>query len=474
MRTLLVLCAIAALIGTSLAFKSEKFKTTTPHVTPAWVYNGTFRTQVDHFRAQDGRTVDFTYHANLNFTGNNGVVFILLKDAGDYTTQGIESGLIVDIARERNGTLFTFDYRYFGTNRPTNTTSFEDLQYLSPDQILADLAQFVSYIQLTHDVYGENVIVVGPGYGGTIATWARKKFPHLIHAAWSSSGIFELVVASLNVYDSTSYSIYRTSGAACRDRIQEAFEEAEALIINGTAGGLQESFNLCNPINTTSPNDVSSFFQNFYDLLVVYIQQTHARGIQDMCDDIVGSQLSALEAFSRWARFALIGDECYDASYDSLIAERSNTSWDQPGTLSGRRQWAYIQCTQTGLFQVTDNWTWLPNYVELTFLATTCIDILGPDFTFDFIRGALDHLRNQYGSLYLRSSRTIFTNGDIDPKMYNGIIYTNDPESVALSIQGHGRASDIPSIQETDSAQLQDIKEQIIELIGNFSVPINV
>lgn len=115
-------------------------------------------------------------------------------------------------------------------------------------------------------------------------------------------------------------------------------------------------------------------------------------------------------------------------------------------------------------------------------------------YEFDFIRAALESLRNQYGSLYLRSSRTIFTNGDIDPKMYNGIIYTNDPESIALTIlrkyrwlKGngknnsknfhclvveHGRSSDIPSIQETDSAQLQEIKEEIIERIGNFSIPI--
>lgn len=28
----------------------------------------------------------------------------------------------------------------------------------------------------------------------------------------------------------------------------------------------------------------------------------------------------------------------------------------------------------------------------------------------------------------------------------------------------------MPSIQSTDSAQLQGVKEQIIELIGNFSV----
>lgn len=120
------------------------------------------------------------------------------------------------------------------------------------------------------------------------------RFPHLIDAAWSSSGIYELTVASLSmfkldwhwrnnskdfflfqtgVYDSLSYSIYRTSGAGCRNLIQEAFEEAERMIIEDDADDLQELFNLCNPIDTDDDNDVSSFFQNFYDLLVEYVQQ---------------------------------------------------------------------------------------------------------------------------------------------------------------------------------------------------------
>lgn len=76
--------------------------------------------------------------------------------------------------------------------------------------------------------------------------------------------------------------------------------------------------------------------------------------------------------------------------------------------------------------------------------------------------------------------------------MYNGIVYTNDPESVAISIPGewvdenwkdwkyterffctligHGRASDIPSVQSTDTDELIEVKERVMELIGNFSM----
>lgn len=54
-----------------------------------------------------------------------------------------------------------------------------------------------------------------------------------------------------------------------------------------------------------------------------------------MCADLEESDLEPLEAFAEWARFALTGDECFDSSFASEIAIRTNPAWDQPGTLSG-------------------------------------------------------------------------------------------------------------------------------------------
>lgn len=66
-------------------------------------------------------------------------------------------------------------------------------------------------------------------------------------------------------------------------------------------------------------------------------KNSSGRGVEAMCEDLEESDSEPLEAFSEWVRFAIVGDECYDASYASRIAVRSNTSWDQPGTLSGRK-----------------------------------------------------------------------------------------------------------------------------------------
>lgn len=56
-----------------------------------------------------------------------------------------------------------------------------------------------------------------------------------------------------------------------------------------------------------------------------------------MCDDLERGVFEPLQAFARWARFVFMGEECFDASYASRIGERANTSWDQPGTLSGSK-----------------------------------------------------------------------------------------------------------------------------------------
>lgn len=54
-----------------------------------------------------------------HYDSNNGPLYIYLKDYRDYSTRWIQSGLMVDIAQQTRAALLTFDYRYFGVNRPT-------------------------------------------------------------------------------------------------------------------------------------------------------------------------------------------------------------------------------------------------------------------------------------------------------------------------------------------------------------------
>jgi len=60
---------------------------------------------------------------------------------------------------------------------------------LSSDQALADLAEFIVNIKNKYDIpSAAKWVAFGGSYPGTLAAWLRMKYPHLIHAAVSSSG----------------------------------------------------------------------------------------------------------------------------------------------------------------------------------------------------------------------------------------------------------------------------------------------
>lgn len=65
------------------------------------------------------------------------------------------------------------------------------------EQCLADIATFIRFIRSSSGAYlNSKVILWGSGYGGSISTYARMKYPHLIDGVWSSSGIFAIDVYS--------------------------------------------------------------------------------------------------------------------------------------------------------------------------------------------------------------------------------------------------------------------------------------
>lgn len=80
--------------------------------------------------------------------------------------------------------------------------SYENLQYLTIEQSLADIALFINEIRGKLNVTENNTTVFawGTGYGGTLAALARQTYPHLVHGVWSSNGIFQTIVFNTGIY----------------------------------------------------------------------------------------------------------------------------------------------------------------------------------------------------------------------------------------------------------------------------------
>lgn len=78
---------------------------------------------------------------------------------------------------------------HFQNNVIYSDLSIKNLQYLTSQQALADLAFFIESMNEEYE-FGEDVkwIVFGGSYPGSLAAWLRAKYSHLVHGAMSASG----------------------------------------------------------------------------------------------------------------------------------------------------------------------------------------------------------------------------------------------------------------------------------------------
>lgn len=67
--------------------------------------------------------------------------------------------------------------------------STENLVYLSSEQALADTAEFITNIKRELEIPSTTKwVTFGGSYAGSLSAWLRMKYPHLVHAAVSTSG----------------------------------------------------------------------------------------------------------------------------------------------------------------------------------------------------------------------------------------------------------------------------------------------
>lgn len=66
--------------------------------------------------------------------------------------------------------------------------STKNLVYLNSEQALADAANFIVNVKAEYKIPPTTKwVAFGGSYAGSLVAWLRMKYPHLIHAAVSSS-----------------------------------------------------------------------------------------------------------------------------------------------------------------------------------------------------------------------------------------------------------------------------------------------
>lgn len=145
------------------------------------------------------------------------------------------------------------------------------MEFLTIEQTLSDIATFITVIRAAHAGNNNRIVLWGSGYGGTVAAFARKRYPHLVDAVWSTSGIFEIEPFTLSQLDLLNYVISAGGDQVCRARVENAFAVLDYLIDNHNGEYIQERLNLCSPVDTNSASDIAALYESHFSSIVQYI-----------------------------------------------------------------------------------------------------------------------------------------------------------------------------------------------------------
>lgn len=140
---------------------------------------------LDHFSPTDSRTWPQRFYTNENHfkrganeTGD--VVFLYIGGEGEVNATTIIDGQWINYAKKYQALCFMLEHRFYGQSHPTPDMSTKNLQYLSSEQALADLATFITAMNQKYGLNNPKWIAFGGSYPGALAAWLRYKYPHLV------------------------------------------------------------------------------------------------------------------------------------------------------------------------------------------------------------------------------------------------------------------------------------------------------
>jgi serine protease 16 len=297
------------------------------------------------------------YWLNREFWGGvDFPIFVYIGGEGAESCSRLTNRMYAyQLAQQHQALLVDVEHRFYGESYPTADMSTKNLQHLSADQALADLARIIGHIKSDLNTGSSKVVTIGGSYPGNLAAWFRLKYPSVTQGSIASSAP---VVAQTNFYaymDVVGQSIIHFSGQACFDAFESAAKTLASYAEAGNYAQLEKDFNTCNPIGSTNDLKVllSDLMGNVQGTIQYNNEHSGVMNVTDICGTMQQStdyyaNFIALQALYRQAN----GQSCEDASYADTIAYLSNPEKDAN---NNGRPWTYQTCNEFGYFQTADS-----------------------------------------------------------------------------------------------------------------------
>ncbi|XP_063771987.1 putative serine protease K12H4.7 [Pseudophryne corroboree] len=454
---------------------------TEPRTPGVGVQERWFLQRLDHFTGADTRVWKQRYFINDTFTQSSGPVFLMIGGEGAANPGWMTAGTWITYAEKMGALCLLLEHRFYGKSHPTKDMNLENLQYLSSQQALADLAHFQTVMTEKLELGTRKWIVFGGSYPGCLAAWYRIKYPHLAYAAVASSAPVKAVVNFPEYLEVVQASLAKNH-SDCPRTIKLASDTLlELLVYTENYEKITKDFNLCKPLNISSEMDFAFFLDTIAEYVMDIVQYNNdnrefegVKGtnitIQVVCDVMATESLGS--PYERYAEVIHIimkakTEKCIDVRYQKYVQDMSDSSWEGPSSTGGR-QWLYQTCTEFGYFQSTDSHAQPFSGFPLRYHVQQCTDIYGAEFNLAMVTGAVQQTNENYGGLKVQASRIIFPNGLIDPWHALGITTNISSDLLAFPMEDAAHCADMYPARPEEPPVLPQVRRQIFEQLTKW------
>ncbi len=412
------------------------------------ITSGILEQKLDHDSAKDTRTFKQRFYVNSSQAVSEDSP-VILYICGESTCDADQLGrrTLVAFAKELTAHVVTLEHRYYGLSQPFSTLTAENLQYLSTDYALKDLAAFQQYALTTLRLKGK-WIAIGGSYAGSLAAYYRLKYPSNVIGALASSAPV-MAKASFEEYD---HHVAKVTGTECAPRIRYAVQQIEARLADSTSRAeIKALFGASDVI------DDVDFLYVVADMSAFAVQYGFT---SKFCNALNVEDPVAGYASVGKELFALFGMTPFMDSFQA--AENLDPFAYQDFAL---RQWMYQSCTEFGYYQVAYSDATIAARslrIDLAYHNRVCKRLFGLETQVD------DAATNKkyYEPLLVPEFHNVFlTNGSTDPWTNLSITKENgndvNPNLPLYTLVGGAHCTDLGS---GSSEAAQAARAQFLEL----------
>ncbi|ELK29783.1 Thymus-specific serine protease [Myotis davidii] len=144
---------------------------------------------LDPFNASDRRSFLQRYWiSDQHWASRDGPVFLHLGGEGSLGPGSVMRGHPAALAPALGALVIGLEHRFYGLSIPAGGLNTTQLRFLSSRHALADVVSArLELSRLLNVSSSSRWVCFGGSYAGSLAAWARLKFPHLLFAAVASS-----------------------------------------------------------------------------------------------------------------------------------------------------------------------------------------------------------------------------------------------------------------------------------------------